>query len=56
MQKANTWKEQMGYYRFWKNKKITEEELKDTRRRKKSSYWKIPHVRLPKIVGKTVFT
>jgi hypothetical protein len=29
MQKADTWKEQMGYYRFWENKKVTEEELKE---------------------------
>jgi hypothetical protein len=27
--KADTWKEQMGYYRFWENKKVTEEELKE---------------------------
>ena len=29
MQKADTWKEQMGFYRFWENKKVTEEELKE---------------------------
>jgi hypothetical protein len=29
MQKADTWKEQMGYYQFWENKKVTEEELKE---------------------------
>jgi hypothetical protein len=29
MQKADTWKEQMGYYRFWENKKVSEEELKE---------------------------
>jgi hypothetical protein len=27
MQKADTWKEQMGYYRFWENKKVTAKEL-----------------------------
>jgi hypothetical protein len=29
MQKADTWKEQMGYYRFWGNKKVSEEGLKE---------------------------
>jgi hypothetical protein len=29
MQKADSWKEQMGYYRFWGNKKVTEEALKE---------------------------
>ena len=24
MQKEETWKEQMGFYRFWENKKVTE--------------------------------